>query len=350
MLTGKNLGYAGGAEVQQVLIARELTRHGYAVSFVTYDHGQQSVENVGKIKVIKTYRREKIYEMDSLSKFRYVWKALKRANADLYFHSAGSPGVLPFFCLLKKKKFVYRVCLDSIALNEIKKFTIRFAVRLDIKKSGIVVVQSEFQRRKLMKNFGVEGVVVKNALPILQGKREKPNPPTVLWVASISESKRPELFIELARAIPNALFEMVGGKSIDPQLYEKIQNSARSLSNLVFRGFIPYHKINQCFENASIFVNTSSVEGFPNTFLQAWANYTPVVSPDVDPDGIIQRNKLGFCSRTFKQLVSDVNKLLRDEGLRKKMGNNGRKYVEKEHNLQKITRKYIKIFEEMMRK
>ena len=119
------------------------------------------------------------------------------------------------------------------------------------------------------------------------------------------------------------------------------------LPNLRFHGFVPYHKVNEYFEKASIFVNTSSIEGFPNTFIQAWMHYTPVVSLNVDPDGIIRNEKLGFCSSTFKQLVSDVTTLLEDERLRKTMGENARKYVEREHDIRKIAKKYIKIFEEL---
>ena len=346
ILAEKNLGSAGGAELQQVLLARELASYGYDVSFVTYDHGQKDVSYVGKIEVIKVYRREKAYEMSSFSKLRYVWKALNRADADLYIYSAGSHGILPFFCLIKKKKFIYRVPLDTIALGKTRKPIARLTERLDIRKADVVVVQSEFQRRKLVENFGVEGVVIRNALPIPQATCEKRVSPTVLWVASISEVKRPQLFIQLARAIPNAHFEMVGGKSREyPQLYKKIWDSTRNLPNLIFHGFIPLHKIDKYFKRASIFVNTSSVEGFPNTFLQAWAHYTPVVSLNIDPDGIIQRNKLGFCSKTFKQLVSDVTILLENRKLRKKMANNARKYVEKEHDIGKIARQYLSIFE-----
>lgn len=60
VLARKNLGYAGGAEVEQVHLAKELVSHGYDVSFVTYRYGRNQTENVGGTKVIKTYEREKI--------------------------------------------------------------------------------------------------------------------------------------------------------------------------------------------------------------------------------------------------------------------------------------------------
>ena len=42
---------------------------------------------------------------------------------------------------------------------------------------------------------------------------------------------------------------------------------------------------------SKILINTSSFEGFPNTFVQAWANGVPVISLKVDPDNIIKKKK-----------------------------------------------------------
>jgi len=279
---------------------------------------------------------------------------LKKANTDIYFHEAGSTGVLPLFCCLNRKKFVYRIPSDAVVLSKPLSgsygLSRKIVDALEIKRADIVIAQSEFQRRILKERFRVESVVIKSGLALPYVNCEKPDPPIVLWVGSISNVKNPDLFVKLAKTIPNVRFEMVGGKTRNSQLCEKIKRASKALSNFNFYGFVPYHQVNEYFRRASIFVNTSSIEGFPNTFLQAWSHYVPVISLNVDPDGVIKRNKIGFCSKTFKQLVSDVNKLLRDKELRKKMGGNGRKYVEKEHNLQKITREYINLFEELMRK
>jgi len=352
VLTGKNLGYAGGAEVEQVHLGRELATKGYDVCFVTYRHGLNQTENVGGIKVIKTYEREKAGEMNALLKYKFIWSALKKANTDIYFHEAGATGVLPLFCCLNRKKFVYRIPSDAVVLSKplfgSYSLSRKIVDVLEIKRADVVVAQSNFQRRMLKERFGVESVVIKNGLMIPRVDCEKQNPPVVLWVASISSVKRPHLFVELAKFIPHACFEMVGGKTKgEPQLYNEIVAAAQELPNLRFHGFVPYHHVNEYFKKASIFVNTSHIEGFPNTFIQAWMRYTPVVSLNVDPDGIIRNEKLGFCSGTFKQLVSDVITLLKDEKLRKIMGKNARKYVEREHDIRKTVKKYIKIFKEI---
>lgn len=352
LLTGKNLGYTGGAEVEQVHLGTELVAQGHSVCFVTYYYGQEQIENVSGIEIVKTYDREKASEINTLLKYRSIWSALKKANADIYFHEAGATGVLPLFCCLNRKKFVYRIPSDAVVLGRpyfpgSYGYNSKIVEALEIKGADVVIGQSDFQKRILLERFGVESVVIKNGLAIPQVGCEKSVPPFVLWVGSISNVKNPEPFIELARSLPNVHFEMVGGRTKDREPFEKVKRAAKTLSNFKYHGFVPYPKVNDYFKKATIFVSTSRIEGFPNTFIQAWAHYTPVVSLNVDPDNIIQNEKVGFRSGTFKQLLTDVATLLSDEMLRKTMGENARKYVEKEHDIRKAVKKYVEIFEKI---
>jgi len=352
MLTGKNLGYAGGAEIEQVHLGRELVTHGYDVCFITYRYGHNQIENVDEVKVIKTYDRERAGEIPALQKYMLILSTLKKANADIYFYEAGSTGVLPLFCGVNRKKSVYRIPSDAVVLGKPLSgnygFKKKIVDMLEIKRADVVVAQSHFQKRILKERFGVESPVIRNGLALPQVDCEKPGLPMVLWVGSLSNVKNPDLFLELAESVPNARFEMVGGKPRERLLYEKVQKAAKKLSNFTFHGFVPYPKVNEYFMRASIFVNTSSIEGFPNAFIQAWAHCTPVISLSVDPDELIQNENLGFCSGAFEHLVSDVNTLLEDEKLRKTMGENARKHAEREHDIRKTVRKYIGIFEEIL--
>lgn len=350
MLTGKDFGYAGGAEVEQVILGKELVVHGYDVSFVTYNHNrnQGKIESLDDIEIIKTYYREEADRTNVLVKYRSVWSALKKANADIYFHESGSVGVLPVFCRVNKSRFVYRIPSDAVvlskSLSENHSFNNRIVHTLEIKGADVVITQTEFQKSILAERFRAESVVIKNGLVIPQVKCEKPNPPIVLWVGSISIVKNPELFVELAKSMPDVRFEMIGGSTRDSRLFETIKRATKELSNFEYHGFVPYTKVNEYFQRASILVNTSGIEGFPNTFIQAWAHYIPVVSLNADPDNVIENKKLGFHSGTFKQMVTDVATLLENEKLRKTMGRSAREYVEREHDVRKTAEKYLEVF------
>jgi glycosyltransferase involved in cell wall biosynthesis len=352
-LTNQNMGYAGGAEVEQVHLGRELLSRGHDVCFVTYAYGNKSVKSVDGIKIIQTYPRELSGKFSAFEKYAIIISALRKAKADLYFHESGAVGVLPFFSFFTTGKVAYRIPSDTVVLLESLtgrlSMASSFTQRLEFQCSDVVFAQNRFQKETLLNRFGINSYLIKNGLPLPVASEQKPEHSTVLWVGSISKIKRPELFLELAKALPYARFEMVGGRGSPPELYDDIASAASELPNLKFHGFIPYNKVADFFRRAKIFVSTSRMEGFPNTFIQAWANFVPVVSMTVDPDLIIKKNRLGFVSGSFDKLVSDVDRLLRDDSLRIEFALNSRKYVEREHDIKVVAERYIDVFEDLIK-
>ena len=69
ILSNTNHNSAGGAEVQQVLLARELIKQGFEVSFVVGDYGQERIEFIDDKETV----REKLSkcESDHDTFFRY---------------------------------------------------------------------------------------------------------------------------------------------------------------------------------------------------------------------------------------------------------------------------------------
>lgn len=346
-LAQKDTGTAGGAELQQVLLARELFKKGFDISFIVDDYGQQSVENVDGIKIFKFPNNHFTNVRKYPLRLYQLWKALKKVNADVYYQRAATAetGIIALFCVLNKKKFVYGMASDIEVNGTYKKtakFYERFLYSFGLRNAECIIVQSQYQQSLLKKNLDLDSILIKNPFPLDDGiKKAKCSPPVVLWVGTIKpEWKQPGLFLDLARSIPEARFQMVGGSG-NKQFYEMIKEKVKNIPNLEFVGFVPYPDINRYFNDASILVNTSTVEGFSNTFLQAWAGNTPVVSLNADPDEIICKHKLGFHSRRFEQMVEDVKILLGDYKLREEMGINGRRYVEREHDLKTIVGEYV---------
>jgi glycosyltransferase involved in cell wall biosynthesis len=352
LLSKTNISLIGGAEVQQALIAKELVKKGFDVSFIERDHGQKQIEEREGIKIFKTYPCDSPPGVQ-LYKLRSVWKALKHANADIYYARATILlfVIATFFCILRRKKLVYAISGEIHVDYYIKgvKIRDRFLYKFAIRHADCIIAQTKHQQELLNNNFDRDSVLIKSVVIVPEGRVTKDAQPTVLWVGTLKkELKKPETFLRLAKAIPNVKFQMIGGpESGDEQFYEKIRELASEISNLEFAGFVPYHEVDAYFAKAWILVNTSPTEGFSNTFLQAWARYTPVVSLNTDPDEIICKHKLGFHSGTFEQMVEDVKLLLIDDKLRAEMGMNGRRYVEKEHDIEKIVTEYVELFQKL---
>jgi|APSaa5957512535_1039671.scaffolds.fasta_scaffold16354_1 glycosyltransferase involved in cell wall biosynthesis len=349
VIAGGDFQTAGGAEIQQWLLAQELADKGYRVSFVVGDFGQLELESIKGIQFHRSYRL-----FHGNGKVRYpanmflLMRAMSRADADIYYQRAGMfyTGPVALFTSLKRRKFIYSAGHDRNCNPELQSgmsnFIRRF-YRFGLKKADLVTAQSEYQKKLFKRYYGVESVVVKNGFHIRDVQFRKRSDNTVLWVAKAHYWKRPELFLELARRIPDVIFDMVCAPAQQYLYYEKLKGDAKKIPNLRFHGFIPIDKIDSFFEKATVFVNTSSSEGFPNTFLQAWARYVPVVTLKVDPDKCVNSNEIGFCSESFDRLVNDVKTLINDKFLREKMGKAGREYIEAEHDISKIGENFSEI-------
>ena len=88
-----------------------------------------------------------------------------------------------------------------------------------------------------------------------------------------------------------------------------MKRTARTVPNLTFHGKVPYLEIGRLFDRARLLANTSEIEGFPNTFLQAWVRGVPVVTM-FDPDGLVARESLGSAHDTVSDMVRGLKTLL----------------------------------------
>jgi glycosyltransferase involved in cell wall biosynthesis len=84
--------------------------------------------------------------------------------------------------------------------------------------------------------------------------------------------------------------------------------------------------------NAALLLSTSDGEGFPNTFIQAWASGTPVVSLKIDPNQIIGRLSLGAVSGNIDNCIAEIRSLINSPGGREEVAIRARRYVETEHS------------------
>lgn len=351
-----------GPDVHQVILAKKFVENGFNVSIIAYGQEGMPIEFINKIKVIKIKCANNYFSiLNILVKSIRIFNAMYKANAHIYFQAGGIPCIVSIFCKLMGRKYVYENASDALVDRKLVNKKIGQFSRsmlsiqaigywFDINLADAIIVQNKNQMRMLQKNFNREGILINISIP-LQKKYEKVDPPIVLWVGSVADVKQPELFVNLAKAIPSARFQMIGGHSSNQEeLYNIIKKSAKNVSNLELIGVVPFDEIDEYFGRSSILVNTSMFEGFPNAFIQAWMHCVPVISLNADPNELICKKKIGFHSSTFEQMVIDLKKLISDREMRLEMGENGRRYIESNHDINEIILEYKMVFNGVMEK
>lgn len=157
----------------------------------------------------------------------------------------------------------------------------------------------------------------------------------VAWVAMLRQAKRPDVLIEVARKVPTLRFVVCGGPTtfMSPSGYsERIIKELRALPNVEYRGQVAPEEAQQVIANAAVLLSTSDEEGFPNTFLQAWSNGTPVVSLSVDPDNVIKQERIGAVSGSVEHVVADLGALMDSWQQRDEIAVHAQQYVMKTHS------------------
>jgi glycosyltransferase involved in cell wall biosynthesis len=353
LTSNQNLSYAGGAELKQVLLIKELAEQRYTISVVVHDEENLELRNDFKdVTLVKAFPSS--VNIGFWKKVSLLWRSLKRADADVYVQATYPPGIVAFYCFLHRKKYIKWLSSDkSVMLEDVTQRTTwltKLSLYFDIKLASVIIGQNHYQKEMIEKKFRKKCVVIKNPVRLSDESVDcsQKKDPSLLWIGTIRSLKQPELFIEIAQRLPQVKCIMIGGRTdSETELYAALEKKSRSFSNLSFLGFVPYHKIPKFYEQASLFVNTSVVEGFPNTFLEAWSYGVPVISLTVDPDEIICQHKLGFHSKTVQQMIVDIESLLENDSVRVEMAMNGRKYIREHHNVKKITNEFIDLLKSL---
>lgn len=135
----------------------------------------------------------------------------------------------------------------------------------------------------------------------------------LLWVARCNRVKQPLLFLDLAVKFPQARCRMICSNQ-DEALWHAVKKRASTMPQVEFLEKVPYHDIQSHFDQAKIFVNTSSDEGVPNTFIHAGLGATAIASLKVDPDHMFHHFQAGCCAENkMEKLIKELRRFLSDE-------------------------------------
>lgn len=167
-----------------------------------------------------------------------------------------------------------------------------------VKSIKYIVVQNAHQQETLKRNYQKDSLPLFNIWGEVEPAKVTNFHTDVVWVANLRRLKRAEWMVNAAKALPQFDFTIVGGSTWqEPEYYEEIEKISSGIDNLHFLGKKSFAETNALVAQSRLLCCTSTFEGFPNTFLQAWANNIPVVST-VNPSDVITSNNLGVVVKT----------------------------------------------------
>jgi len=343
----------GGAEVQASVLAEGFKEAGAEVVLVVSDLHEG---------VKLPYSAENAFLSDKgLPVLRFfhprltgIWKALGRADADVYYqHCAGMISlVIALFCRIKGKIFVYGAGSNtdfSFWASHVKGFRDKVMFFSGLKLAHGIVAQNQLQKKLCKKKIGKPSKVLPCAVSIDEEEKEE-GADLVLWVGAMREVKRPDLFVELAGRLPDVRFVMVGGEvASEKGVSERVMEKASGLRNLELKGRLLHHEVLELLRKSALLVNTSKVEGFPNVYLEAWKYGVPVVS-FTDVDGLMTEEGAGIICNDLDDMASSIERLMNDPKERMHLGEKGKELVRDRFAAGVLAKEYLGFFDELIKK
>lgn len=353
----------GGAEQQTLLLAHGLANLGHDVIFLGANSGEEGEFTDGDVKVVKVPGRHTVGWKQHR---QLLTKAIRDNTPDICYvrvfdelatimppcKQAGVPIVsMSVHWLQTSPILLGHHPRETIGHLRSMNTLFHLLSFLSIRSSAAHVcnsraLQQRIQRWFLRKPIGM--IYNGSPVPPLQDAY-KESTGQVIWVNNLKRFKRPEIFIELARCLPQYRFIMIGrmyGGRYGRKLDKAIQQAP---SNLEYLGPMTIDQVNVKIGQSDLLLYTSMpVEGFGNSFIQAWLRQVPTISLSFKLDGILERENIGRCSRNFEQLITDVKELMEDESMRLEMGQRAREYAVSNHSAEMMVSEYETLFRDIV--
>jgi glycosyltransferase involved in cell wall biosynthesis len=204
-------------------------------------------------------------------------------------------------------------------------------------KRAFVITTPSTMLKSFFESKGFSILLIPNSIELTRFpfKRDQVIPNSILWVRAFDTIYNPEVAVEalakLTSKFPGIKLTMVGP---DKGRMDFAKETARKLNvlNLVeFVGPIPNDELYKYYNTHEVFINTTSLESFGVSLLEAASCGIPIVSTKVGEIPKMWNNgteMLMIDSIDGALMAAEIEKLLNDKELAKQISNNAFKKVE----------------------
>jgi len=237
-------------------------------------------------------------------------------------------------------------------------------------RSGVtrVIAVSHYLKRVLMKRYrfdesrisvihnGVDLEMFKPRMDV-ENLRERygiSDSPSVLYLGRMDPYKGVEYLLRAAHIvvehIPKVKFIIAGGSRFDRSNVQDYLTSSKIRRSTIFTGYLPRSEIPLLYSACEVFCYPSMWEGFGLTPAEAQASAKPVVAFNhcAIPE-VVKHGETGILVNPgdYKKLADAIVRLLSDPDLRRRMGEEGRRRVEKLFNWDEAADKTIEVYRQV---
>ncbi len=332
--------YPGGISEHIHHLYLEFRKKGHTVNILTgkpywYEEYNSDIIRVGRY--IKAFMNKSfnptVASLDLYNRVKYV---INKNNYDIvHIHGPIAP-FLPVYTLMTAN--APRVATFHAAFTRNHYYDIsagifyHFFKRLD----GRIAV-SNVAKNSMYKYFPAEYTIIPNGIDI---KRFSPNVKPIekysntkkikiLFVGRLEPRKGINVLFnamnKVVKKYPNVQLIVVG-KGALKNVYSQVLREARN--HVVFENYVPVEELPRYYASADIFCSPATGnESFGIVLLEAMASGKPVVASNIDGYKDVVRDRIDgklVPPKNPNRLAVALLNLIKDEELRRKMGNNGR--------------------------
>ena len=317
----------GGGELQVALIAKALVKGGHEVVVLDYVIAEefQTCDGI-KVYPVKGWNDGIRILRSFTHRFPTLYKCLKEQKADVYYcRIRDFRHIIVWLAARKvKAKFILALAedLDVMTFGMRLKYDYlsflhspwgffsgilnEFVYPFLIRKSDAVFVQHEGQKQMLFQK-GIKSILLPNLIDFTQlPVIPKPTHDYFIYVGRLAKRKGVDEFLKIVEKTPFEKFIVVGqARNKSGYFY---YDKLKTFQNVSLLGQLKHSETLQHIAYSKALISTSPMEGFPNIFIEAWAQGIPVISLRVDPGSIIEREKLGeFAHGDLERLLQSIN-------------------------------------------
>jgi len=274
---------------------------------------------------------------------------LKQLNADIVVQivAGAYTGIVAAYCKMQRVPMMWLLASDSdvsldanVGLDGPFRRVDLPLFRYGARSATNVVAQTYQQAEKLQEVYGRAPLEVIYSFHEKLGHQVKKRDRfTVVWIGNVKPLKRPELFIQLASKMQGFGIEFkLAGRIGTSTWCAGIARSMDGIHGLEYLGELDMDGVNELLESSHLLVNTSTYEGLPNVFIQAWMREVPTMSLGVDPDNIIRHESVGAVCASIEEMEQRIHEVFHDPRRRNEMGKRARRFSEATCSMENVAR------------